>query len=153
MTRPGIVTYRHPAAGFTLPLPEAWERLEGPSPGIALVAMEPEQGGRFRANVVVTVEELTETLDLEGWQASSDEHLSSALDGYLLLDRERTALNGHDAIRRLAHHARPETGSITMEQWAMVVGRMGVTLTASTSTLDYDSVASLFSGIAGELEP
>lgn len=153
MSRPGIVVYRHPSAGFTLPLPEAWERLEGPSPGIALVALEPERGGRFRANVVVTVEELADGLDLEGWQASTDGHLPTALDGYLLLDRERTALNGRDVIRRLAHHARPETGSITMEQWALAVGRVGLTLTASTSTLDYDSVASLFGGIAGELEP
>jgi hypothetical protein len=153
MSRPGIITYRHAAGGFTLPLPEDWERLEGPAPGISLVALEPERGERFRANAVVTVEELAGGLDLEGWQASTDDHLPGALQGYLLLDRERMELNGRDVIRRLAHHARPETGSITMEQWALVVGRKGVTLTASASTLDYDTLATMFAGIAGELQP
>ena len=153
MNRPGIVTYRHQAGGFALPLPEEWERLEGPAPGVSLVALEPEQGGRFRANVVVTIEELDEGLDLEGWQASTEDHLPGPLLDYLLLDRERIELNGRPAIRRLAHHARPESGSITMEQWAMVVGRRGVTLTASSSTLEYDTLATMFGGIAGEFEP
>lgn len=152
MDHAGIVTYRHPVAGFTLPLPEEWERLEGPSPGVALVAVEPE-GGRFRVNVVVTVEELTDGLDLDGWQASADDHLPTTMHAYLLLDRERTRLNGRDVIRRLAHHALPETGSITMEQWALVAKGRGLTLTASSSTLDYDTMAEVFAEIAGEFEP
>ena len=151
MDRPGIVAYRHEAAGYALPLPEDCARLERPAPGVSLVALEPEQqGARFRANLVVTVEELADGLDLEGWQASTEEHLPDALNDYLLLDRERMALNGRDAIRRLAHHARPETGSITMEQWAIVVGRNGVTLTASSGTLDHDTLAEMFAGIAAE---
>ena len=153
MSRTGIVSYRHAAGGFALPLPDDWERLEGPSPGISLVALEPERGERFRANLVVTVEELAGGLDLEGWQASTDEHLPGALHGYLLLDREWTELNGRPVIRRLAHHARPETGSITMEQWALVVERRGLTLTASASTLEYDALAAMFAGIALEFVP
>jgi hypothetical protein len=153
MNRPGIVVYRHPAGGFALPLPEQWERIEGPAPGVALVAVEPGEGERFRANVVVTVEELDGGIDLEGWQASTDEHLPGSLFDYLLLDRERMQLNGRDALRRLAHHARPETGSITMEQWAVLARGRGVTLTASCSTLEYDNLAGAFAGIAGEFEP
>jgi hypothetical protein len=153
VNRPGIIPYRHEAGGFALPLPEDWVRLDGPVPGISLVALEPDRPEeRFRANLVVTVEELDDGLDLDGWQASTEEHLPSALNDYLLLDRERMDLNGRVAIRRLAHHARPETGSITMEQWAFVVGRRGITLTASSSTLDHDTLADVFAGIAGEFE-
>src|SRR5438874_2644900 len=85
--------------------------------GLALIAVEPEHPGPFRANVVVTVEPLPTGLDVDGWQTGADELLASALDGYQPIDRERTRDGGRDVVRRLAHHTRPESGAITMEQW------------------------------------
>ena len=149
----GLLTYRHPAAGFTLPLPDDWERAEDTGPGVALVAIEPEHRGPFRANVVVTVQALAAGLDVDGWQADADEELGRALDGYLLLDRERLRLRGHDVVRRLAHHARADTGSITMEQWTLVHESRGYTLTASAGTLEYDALAPAFSVIAEGFRP
>jgi hypothetical protein len=153
MSRPRVVVYRHPAAGFSLPLPAEWERIEDAQPGVPLIAVEPEHGGGFRANVVVTIDELPSGLDLDGWQAGAEEGLPDALQGYLLLDREHLVVGGRDAIRRLAHHAMPDRGSITMEQWTLVSEGRGITLTASAATLEYDGLAATFAGIAGELSP
>lgn len=150
MTRPGVVTYRHREAGFSLPLPADWDQLEDAEPGVALIAVEPEHRG-FRANVVVTIEDLPAGFDVEAWQAGAEEQLPSALQGYLLLDRESVEVAGRRAVRRLAHHALPGRGSITMEQWAVVRDGQGLTLTASAGTLEYDGLAPLFAGIAGEL--
>jgi hypothetical protein len=97
------------------------------------------------------VEELAAGLDLEQWQTLAEEQLPLALQGYLLLDRERLERDGRAVVRRLAHHARADRGSITMEQWALVEGPSGITLTASAGTLEYDGLAAMFSGIADDL--
>ncbi|MBJ7610075.1 MAG: hypothetical protein JF887_11695 [Candidatus Dormibacteraeota bacterium] len=145
----GIVSYRHPTGGFAMPLPADWERAEDVQAGLALIAVEPERaGGGFRANLVVTIEPLAAGTDLDGWQASADQELIAALSGYLLLDRERLDRDGRGVIRRLAHHVREDTGSITMEQWTTVDGEQGFTLTASAATLEYDGLAEAFAGIA-----
>lgn len=148
-----VVVYRHPDAGFTLPLPASWERAENARPDVALVAVEPDHAGPFRANVVVTVERIPDDLDVEGWQARADELLDRALHGYLLLDRERLDRDGRAVVRRLAHHARDESGAITMEQWATVHAGRGFTLTASAGTLEYDALADTFAGIAAGFRP
>lgn len=44
------------AAGFVpVQVPDGWEQVSDPSPGIELVVVEPEQEGLFRANFVITV--------------------------------------------------------------------------------------------------
>jgi hypothetical protein len=148
VTGVGIVTYRHPTAGFSLPLPTDWERVADARPGVPLIAVEPDRVGGFRANVVVTVERLPHGVDLDAWQASADGLLRDALSDYMLIDGERLDLDGRDIVRRLAHHAREDTGAITMEQWAMVDGDRGYTLTASVATPEYDAMAEGFAGIA-----
>lgn len=148
-----VVAYRHPVEGFALPLPAAWERAEDPRPDVSLIAIEPEHAGRFRANVVVTIERLAAGVDVDAWQAGADELLDRALHGYLLLDRERLHVHGRVVIRRLAHHAREETGAITMEQWTTVHDGRGFTLTASAGTLEYDALADAFVGIADGFRP
>jgi hypothetical protein len=147
-----IVRYRHPS-GFSLPLPAEWERVEDPAPGIALIAVEPEHGGAFRANLVVTVEPVPPGLDLDAWQARAEERQAAVLRGYVILDRERLELQGRAAVRRLVHHAREDVGSITLEEWAVADEGRGITLSASAGTLEYDALAALFSGVAGELRP
>jgi hypothetical protein len=148
-----VVAYRHPVEGFALPLPAVWERAEDPRPDVSLIAIEPDHPGPFRANVVVTVERIPDGMDVDAWQAGADELLGGALHGYLLLDRERLHLNGRAVIRRLAHHAREETGAITMEQWTTVRDGRGYTLTASAGTLEYDALADAFAGIAQGFQP
>ncbi|MGH8793272.1 MAG: hypothetical protein ACRDXX_11580 [Stackebrandtia sp.] len=143
-----LVEYRHPDAGFTLALPVGWELRENPQPNVSLIVFEPETSDGFRANAVVTVEELPEELDLESWQHSSDELLEHAFGEYILIDREHIEVDGQSVVRRLAHHAGEDTGSVTMEQWATVDGDKGYTFTTSVSTMAYDSHADLFSEMA-----
>jgi hypothetical protein len=145
--------YRHPGTGCLVPMPPGWDRLEDPQPGVAVIAREPEAPAGFRANLVVTVDDLPDGLDLVGWQADSDQLLREELRNYYLLDREQMRLAGHPTVRRLAHHASPDTGPVTMEQWAMVVGPKGFTLTSSVATLSYDSLADVFAEIARQFRP
>jgi hypothetical protein len=145
--------YRHPGSGCVVPTPPGWERLEDPQPGVAVIAREPEAPAGFRANLVVTVDDLPDGLDLDGWQADSDQLLQEELRNYYLLDREQIQLAGHPAVRRLAHHAASDAGPVTMEQWAVVSGSKGFTLTASVATLAYDSLADVFAEIARQFRP
>jgi hypothetical protein len=149
----GFDEYWHPATGCMVPVPPPWERVEDPQPGVALIAREPEAPAGFQANLVVTVDQIPADLDLDGWQAANEELLGTRLRGYCLLDRESMEVAGRPVLRRLAHHARPDAGSITMEQWATVEGVTGYTLTASVATLSYDSLAEMFAEIARRFRP
>ena len=80
-----LVPYRHPTAGFSLPLPRDWERAED-TEGIALIAVEPERPPWFRANLVVTIERLEAGLDLSSWTAAGRELLEQTLERPLLVD-------------------------------------------------------------------
>ena len=144
---PGLTEYRHPL-GFTLPLPAGWDQVEDPRPGVAVVAVEPETALGFRANVVVTVDDLPADLDLHSWQAATDEMLPRALKDYLLLDLEHTEITGRPVVRRLAHHLVEGSGAVTMEQWATTAERQGFTITTSVATMAYDSLADVFAQIA-----
>jgi len=148
----GLTEYCHPS-GLTLPLPLGWERVEDPRPDMPIVAAEPENDLGFRANIVVTVDELPGDLDLQSWQATTEVTLPRALHDYLLLDLEHAELRGRQVVRRLAHHLVKGSGAVTMEQWATTVGSMGYTLTASVASLAYDSLADMFAAIATEWEP
>ena len=148
----GLMEYRHPL-GFTLPLPVGWEQVEDPRPGVAIVAVEPATELGFRANVVVTVDDLPADLDLHGWQAATDEMLPRALKDYLLLDLEHTEVTGRPVVRRLAHHLVEGSGAVTMEQWATTADRRGFTITTSVATMAYDSLADVFAQIAAGWQP
>lgn len=147
-----LIDYRHPL-GFTLPLPAGWDRAEDPRPGVAVVAAEPDSDLGFRANVVVTVDELPADMDLHSWQAATDTMLPRALEDYLLLDLEHTELGGRPVVRRLAHHLVSGSGAVTMEQWASTRDGWGYTLTASVATMAYDSLADGFAEIAAGWQP
>lgn len=154
MTAP-LVPYRHPGAGFTLPLPEQWGRAEDVQ-GVALVAIEPDRGPWFRANVVVTIEQLDPRLDLAAWQEHSLALLREALNEFYLIDVEETAVGGRPARRTLAHHRTEHehtVNAVTMEQWTIREGELGYTLTGSVATLEYDELADTFARLAGEFRP
>jgi hypothetical protein len=146
-----LAAYRHPAAGFTIPLPSGWERVED-TEGVALIAVEPERSPWFRANLVVTIERLPAGMDLAGWAEAGLDHLRRTLRDLLLLDLEHTEVGGRPAHRTLAHHA-TEAGAVTMEQWTLLGRALGYTLAASVGTLEYDDLADLFATVAAGFRP
>ncbi|MGH8867256.1 MAG: hypothetical protein ACRDYU_04585 [Actinomycetes bacterium] len=154
MTGVRSVGYRHLRTGFAVSLPEGWDHVDDPQPGVALVALEPDRGTGFRANLVVTVDEVPDGVDLAGWQAGCDELLARTLVDYLLLDLHTVSNErGPAAVHRLAHHLVNDAEAVTMAQWAVLRGRTGLTLTASAATLAYDSLADTFAAVAGGFRP
>ena len=148
-----LIDYRHPATGFGLPLPRIWELTEDPQPGVALTAVEPQGELAFRANLVVTVDDLEPDTDLEAWQDDCEAMMPDVLSGYQLLDRELSTDGTHPVLRRLAHHDGNGTASITMEQWALLVDGRGYTVTGSVATGGYADVTDMFTEIASRLRP
>jgi hypothetical protein len=144
-------SYRHPTAGFTVPLPIAWERVED-TEGVALIARELERFPWFRANLVVTVEQLPGDMDLARWVEAGLGQLERALQRWLLLDLEQTEIGGRPAHRTLGHHL-TEMGAVTMEQWTLVEAALGYTLTTSVGTLEYVELADLFATMATGFHP
>lgn len=128
--------------GFTIPLPEDWVSVE-PPPGALLVALEPSDGERFRANVVVTRDDVGE-MGLHDWQAGTDRLLPGSLQDYLLIDLELLEVAGRAGVRRLAHHTASTAAlgpqAVTMEQWATLVDGTGWTVTLTVPTLRYPAL-------------
>lgn len=152
---PPLVSYRHPGTGFTLPLPEEWERAEDAN-GVALIAVEPDRGPWFRANAVVTIDQLDPRLDLPAWQDRGLALMGETLTEFHLIDVEETELAGRPARRTLAHHrAEGEltVDAVTLEQWSLVEGRLGYTLSATVGTLEYGDLADLFAEMARRFRP
>lgn len=143
--------YRHPTAGFTIPLPVAWQRAVD-TEGVALIASELERYPWFRTNLVVTIEQLPADMGLAGWVEAGLGQLERALQRWLLLDLEQTEIGGRPAHRTLGHHL-TEMGAVTMEQWTLTEAALGYTLTASVGTLEYDELADLFATIAAGFRP
>lgn len=118
--------------------------------GAALVAAEPvDVEAAFRANLVVTVEELA--ADVDGIDSYTDAGIAlqrELLLDYRLVDR---VLDG-DRARTLAHH---DVGgqAVTIEQWQLVSAGRGYTITASCWTLDYDALADAFATTAETFVP
>ncbi|MGI5471783.1 hypothetical protein [Streptomyces sp. CA-132043] len=140
MTGTAWQPYDHPE--FRLVLPEHWETVESPGPPVALIVVEPGDGAAFRTNVVVTAEDIA---DAGEWQQAVGRALENHLQDYLLVD-ERPAGPG---TRRLFHHALPEAGAITAEQWSWAAGHRGFTVTASAATCDHEAKTDLFASVAG----
>lgn len=135
MTRPELQPYN--GREFQIVVPEHWEQVEGPGPPVSLIALEPRNGDVFRANIVVTVEDIDDAVQ---WQQTAGRALADHMQDYLLLDERRE----DSCTRRLFHHVLPDSGAITAEQWSWPVGRRGFTLTASSATFDYEAKADLF---------
>lgn len=143
----GLECYDDPR-GFSLLVPTGWELAVDPRADTALVAVEPDRGEGFRANVVVTVDDLPPELDFTSWQATVEPMLERALGDYLLLDLERIDAEPDGAsTRRLLHHLIEDSGPVTAEQWSSTRGRTGYTLTCSVATPAYDSLADVLTEV------
>jgi hypothetical protein len=143
------VEWRHAGLGFRIHLPDGSEVREDPEPGIALIAVEPHPRGPFRANLVVTVEELSGTFhDAEAYTDASIADQEQALSAFRLVDRE--ARDGR--TRTLGHHD-VDGVPVVVDQWRAVAGDLGYTVTASCWALEYDELADAFAAAAESLEP
>jgi hypothetical protein len=130
-----LTTHRHPA-GFRIPLPNGWEVAVDPRPDVALLAVAPDEGDGFRANVVVTLEELG-GWSLRDWQDSTGTMLAASLRDYVLLDLERLDDRpGMPGLRRLSHHV-ASGAAVTLEQWCRVWEGRGLTVSVTSPSLDY----------------
>lgn len=157
-----LVPYEHPS-GLRLLVPAGWELSEDARPGVLLVAVEPEprfrlgsgQGsGSFRANLVVTCEELPEALDLATWQAATGAMLPSTVDDYVPVADDEVDIAGMPAVYRVAQHRSKAGANVTMAQWAAVLpGPTGWSLTVSVATAAYPRRAALFDQVAGSWRP
>lgn len=134
---------------FRMALPAGWEQVESPGSPVELIAVERGDGEAFRANVVVTVEDIS---DVRQWLAVSGRALGEQLQDFVLLDEQPEAAAAEDTeevgVRRLFHHFVPDGGSVTGEQWSWSAGQRGFTLTASAGTFEYDGMAELFASVA-----
>jgi hypothetical protein len=147
------VTYTHPALGFRLELPDGYE-VRDDAAALALIAVEPgpAPASGFRANLVVTVEEVREGTAVAGYTESSLRAQGELLRSHRLIDSEATTLAGGPATRTLAHHAQDGL-AVTIEQWRLVADVLAYTVTASCATLDYAGVADAHRDAAESLEP
>lgn len=135
--------------------PPGWEELAELPAGVRWAAREPQHPvdpGRFRANVVLTVDD-TATLSFRDWQTGTDELLPRLLDDYLLVDLEKLEIDGAAGGRRLAHHAGPDGEALTMEQWFVLADGLGQTLTATIDTGRYDALAEVCASVADGWRP
>jgi len=144
--------FHHPTIGFSLQVPRSWELVED-APGVALIVVEPARPGLFRPNVVVTVEPVEPGTGLAEWATAGDEALGQVLHRHILLDDEEVDLHGVPARRTLSSYTSPDDHPVTMEQWALVSGACGYTLTASAWTLEYDVLAEVFEEIVSHFQP
>lgn len=144
----GLVWYRHHRTGFTLPLPPWWELREDVDQKVAMIAVEPDAGTGFRANVVVTVDEVPEGASLSDWQELNDRVSVEVMTDYLLIDEETFRHAGRTFQRRLAHHTVDETIPVTIQQWSTLAGGSGYTLTGSATTLTFSQTAGMFAAVA-----
>lgn len=130
-------------------VPDAWETVHRPADGVELVVVEPEQEGLFRANLVLTVTEVA--MSLGDWQVGTESYLAAHLADYVPLDAERLDVGGHPGLRRLATYATDDNRSVTVEQRATLVDGLGVTLTATTSTLAWSAQGELLGHVFASL--
>jgi hypothetical protein len=147
------VTYVHPALGFRLELPEGYE-VRTDAGALALIAVEPgpPPASGFRANLVVTVEEVPEGTGVAAYTESSLRGQQELLSAHRLIDSAVTDVRGGRATRTLAHHAQ-DALAVTIEQWRLVARALAYTVTASCATLDYAAVADAHREAAESLLP
>jgi hypothetical protein len=143
-----LETYRHPSGLFELPLPPGWERNENIE-GCALVAVEPPRDDpHFRANVVVTIEQLPEDAELEGWAGRSLDALRESLNRLRVIDLDATDIDGLPGRRALTHYLHGQFGGVNLEQWSLVHGGQGFVVSCSTAALEYDDLWLLTNTVA-----
>ncbi|MEU0312624.1 hypothetical protein [Nocardioides sp. NPDC006273] len=141
------------------PIPPDWDRLARPPRETLWMAVENHgvDHDRFRGTLAHTVEPLGAEIGLRQWVHQTEELISAALRGYLLIDLERLGVAGQPGGRRLAHHTGPNDEALVLEQWFVIVeyvdGSAGHTLTATLATDRYDTLADIVATTAQSWDP
>ncbi|QSB15438.1 hypothetical protein JQS43_03510 [Natronosporangium hydrolyticum] len=144
-----MVQYKHPRAGFSVPVPREWERAVDTAEVPLIVAAPPDPPWRFRANLIVTVDQLGPEVTVAARHAANIEGLHRALTRFRLLDQEESRLRGCPLLRTLGHHA-AEAGAVTFEQWIYIGEEHCFALTASVGTLEYPAYREIFAAMVYE---
>lgn len=143
-----LEAYRHPSAGFELSLPSGWERSEN-THGAAVVSVEPPRDDpHFRANAVVTVEEVAAEAELVEWADRSLEALRESLNRLRVIDLDLTEVGGLPARRALSHYLHGGFGGVCLEQWSVLHDGRGYVVSCSTAALEYDDLWALTNEVA-----
>lgn len=141
--------FRSERHGFAIELPPGSE-VDDTVAGTAMVALDAGVEDGFRTNLVVTIDRVEENTSTEDFTDASLAAMESSLQSFVLLDRAEASIADGPAIRTLVHHDHGGW-SVTLEQWRVVAGSRGLTLSASAATLDYPEVAPTLSAAAESL--
>lgn len=127
-------------------VPQGWRRRSDPARGVLVAARAtalPASGVRPELTLTATPVDL----DLEAWREAAMAELAGRLDDFALEDDDTYDLDGYDvAYRRFAH--RVGGADLLCDQWAWVVGGVGITLTCSVAREDYGDYFEVFETIA-----
>jgi hypothetical protein len=128
-----------------LALPAGFERVEAPPLALVARQVEPDPGG-VHPNLTVAVEDARDA-GLEAWAAASLARHAEELDGFHLLDREATEIDGEPALRTLAHHAAGGR-ALVLEQWRFARGDVACTVSATCGAIDWPGSAGILEAAA-----
>ena len=145
-----MIRHVHSRLGLAVELPDGSEVREDEG-GAVLLALEPPRDAGFRANLTVTADALEPGAELEAFTGAALAYQERALHDFVLLDRGYALVGGRPATRTLAHHDLDGL-ALCIEQWRVVAGGTGWTVTATAWALDYDEVADALAGSAESLE-
>ncbi len=133
-------------ADLGIAVPPRWRRRSDAAHGVLVTARAatlPASGVRPELTLVCT----SVDQDLESWRDEAMRELADRLDDFALEDDDTYDLDGHDvAYRRFAH--RLGAADLLCDQWAWVVGGLGITLTCSVAREDYWDYFELFEAVA-----
>lgn len=143
----------HPASGLRLGVPIGWAVLNEDVPVVLASPLESRQSSRFRANVVVTVEQPPAALaDLTAYTQSSIDGMRRMLTGFQVIAIDDVALGDYAGHRVLCGY-RSGIFALAAEYWLTVARGVGTTLTASCQVEDYLDLVQVFEEMAGQIVP
>lgn len=134
--------------GFSLQLPEGWER-RAPIGGLALLALSPAEGprDRFRENVDVAVDSLPRGMTLEDYFKRGRAALAKSSRGFREIARGKADLGGANA-RWLVFEHRQEGRELKVLSFFLVGDGQGYVLTFTALQDTYAHYERAFEAIA-----
>lgn len=127
-------------------VPPRWRRRSDPDHGVLVSARSPVlPASGVHPELVLACTRVDQ--ELTAWRDEALRDLAARLDDLDVEDEDAFDLMGHDVVyRRFAH--RLGAADIVSEQWAWLVGTLGLTLTCSVAREDYWDWCEVFEAIA-----
>ena len=144
--------YHSEAGGFSLVIPEDWEKQEKVM-GCALIALSPleGQGDQFRENVTVVVEELPRKLSLDDYVGLSRQNLEKLMTDFEVEEEADVEIGGI-AAKQLVYAHRMGQINPKVLQYVLVEGKKGLALTCTATPESYDKYLEQFQTIVKSLQ-